>query len=260
MSIYEMATLVKNDLEALGMGGVYISNIRPNVISPSETLIAIRKTTNTGLFAFNDYHFMKYHPDGGYWTHKPGTTAILKYNHQPADKGWIQEGIIDSSGTAAIGNLVYNSEIYYIVYNWKGLIIQGNTLVGFTPQAGFNGTVNIPNGVTSIGNNAFANRTQLTQISIPESVTSIGSNAFLNCSNLEKVVIQREIGGITSLGSNAFLGCSSLETIEVPKKRILDYLYATNWSNYSSYMHYIEPITDGLTITSVGEESEFYLF
>lgn len=89
MSTYEMATLVKKDLETLGMGGVYISNIRANVILPSETLIAIRKTTNTGLFAQNDYHFMKYHPDGNFWTHKPGQTAILKYNHQPDDKDWM---------------------------------------------------------------------------------------------------------------------------------------------------------------------------
>jgi len=114
--------------------------------------------------------------------------------------------------------------------------------------------------VTQIGNSAFENQTQLSQITIPASVTSIGSNAFEDCSNLEKVVIQREIGNITSLGSDAFLGCSSLETIEVPTKRILDYLYATNWSYYSSYMHYIEPITDGLTITSVGGKSQYYLF
>ncbi len=128
----------------------------------------------------------------------------------------------------------------------------------------FTGFVRIPstyNGkpVTQIGNGAFQN-SQLAQITIPSNVVSIDSNAFENCTNLEKVVIQRDIGTITSLGTNTFLGCSSLETIEVPTKRILDYLYATNWSNYSDFMHYIEPITDGLTITSVGEESEFYLF
>lgn len=78
---------LKPILVALGKGGVYVSNIRPIILSPIETLIAIRKTKNTGLFAVNDYHFMKYHPDGGFWTHKPGQTAILKYNHQPADKG-----------------------------------------------------------------------------------------------------------------------------------------------------------------------------
>lgn len=113
--------------------------------------------------------------------------------------------------------------------------------------------------VTHIGNGAFQNL-QLSQITIPESVTNIGSNAFLNCTNLEKVVIQREIDNITSLGSNAFLGCSSLETIEVPTKRIIDYISATNWENYSDFMHYIVPITDGLTIDSVGGESQYYLF
>lgn len=201
MSIYEMANLVKNDLEALGMGGVYISNIRPNIISPNETLIAIRKTSNTGLFALNDYHFMKYHPDGGFWTHKPGGSAILKYNYQPADKVWIQEGIIDSSGTSQKGNLIYDSEIYYIVYNWKGLRIQGNNLIGFTPQAGFNGTVNIPNGVMTIGYSAFSNQIQLSQILIPSSVTSIGAYAFDGCINLNEIHIP---SSVTTIGNDAF--------------------------------------------------------
>jgi len=82
MSIYEMAMLVKDDLQALGMGGVYVSNVRPDIFYPNETMIAIRKSTKTGWFVTKDYHLMKFHPDGGFWTHKPGGTAILKYFHK----------------------------------------------------------------------------------------------------------------------------------------------------------------------------------
>ncbi|MDY0064541.1 MAG: S8 family serine peptidase [Bacilli bacterium] len=145
--------------------------------------------------------------------------------------------------------------------------ISGNncTITGFASGVIIPSNLVIPenlNGrtVTQIGNSAFENQTQLTQISIPASVTSIGSNAFLNCTALEKVVIQRDIGNITNLGYNAFLGCSLLETIEVPTKSILEYISANNWSYYSDFMHYIEPITDGLTIDSVGGKSQSYLF
>ncbi|MEE0856309.1 MAG: leucine-rich repeat protein [Ruminococcus sp.] len=42
----------------------------------------------------------------------------------------------------------------------------------------------IEDGVTSIGDYAFSNRSDLNHIMIPDSVTSIGDNAFSNCPNL----------------------------------------------------------------------------
>ena len=46
------------------------------------------------------------------------------------------------------------------------------------------GAVSIPNGVTSIGDDAFYNCSGLTEITIPDSVTSIGDYAFYDCTNL----------------------------------------------------------------------------
>ncbi|MCR5361124.1 MAG: leucine-rich repeat domain-containing protein [Bacteroidales bacterium] len=51
---------------------------------------------------------------------------------------------------------------------------------------GNGGDVVIPDGVVSIGENAFKNCTALTGISIPESVTSIGNDAFRDCTGLTK--------------------------------------------------------------------------
>ena len=42
----------------------------------------------------------------------------------------------------------------------------------------------IPDGVTGIGDSAFAYCRDITNIMIPDSVTSIGERAFQNCSNL----------------------------------------------------------------------------
>ncbi len=45
-------------------------------------------------------------------------------------------------------------------------------------------SVDIKNGVTSIGNGAFSNCSSLESITIPDSVTNIGDAAFKNCNNL----------------------------------------------------------------------------
>ena len=71
----------------------------------------------------------------------------------------------------------------------------------------------VPDGVTSIGSNAFRNCTGLTAITIAGSVTSIGYSAFEYCSCLTSVTISNSV---TSIASNAFSGCSSLNSIKVP--------------------------------------------
>lgn len=71
----------------------------------------------------------------------------------------------------------------------------------------------IPNGVTTIGNNAFAG-CGLTSIAIPGSVISIGGNAFFDCKDLTSVSISE---GVTSIGERAFSGCSALTSITIPE-------------------------------------------
>lgn len=48
----------------------------------------------------------------------------------------------------------------------------------------------IENGVTSIGDWAFCDCSNLTTVTIPNSVTSIGKSAFLGCSSLTSITIQ----------------------------------------------------------------------
>ena len=58
--------------------------------------------------------------------------------------------------------------------------------------------------VTSIGNDAFSDCSDLTSITIPEGVTSIGKETFSGCSGLTSVTIPE---GVTSIRSDAFSGC-----------------------------------------------------
>ena len=71
----------------------------------------------------------------------------------------------------------------------------------------------IPNGVTSISEQAFIGCSCLTSVTIPNSVTNIGEGAFSYCSGLTSVTIPNSV---TSIGRSAFHGCSGLISITIP--------------------------------------------
>ncbi|MBQ0136258.1 MAG: leucine-rich repeat domain-containing protein, partial [Oscillospiraceae bacterium] len=58
----------------------------------------------------------------------------------------------------------------------------------------------------------YSSCSRLTSINIPNSVTSIGDQAFYGCTNLPGIVIPNSV---TSIGIQAFYGCSSLTNIKV---------------------------------------------
>ena len=73
---------------------------------------------------------------------------------------------------------------------------------------------NITYTVTSIGENAFENCSNLTSITIPNSVTNIGYCAFYGCSSLTSITIPNSV---TSIGWSALYGCSSITSITIPE-------------------------------------------
>ncbi len=75
------------------------------------------------------------------------------------------------------------------------------------------GDIEIPNSVTSIGDEAFRDCTGLTSVMIPNSVTSIGYAAFYNCRSLTSVTIGNSV---TNIVSSAFYGCSGLTSVTIP--------------------------------------------
>ena len=72
----------------------------------------------------------------------------------------------------------------------------------------------IPEGVKSIGYDAFSDRKSLKSVVIPEGVTSIGTNAFFGCESLKSVVIPK---GVTSIRRGTFFKCTSLKSVVIPK-------------------------------------------
>ena len=76
-----------------------------------------------------------------------------------------------------------------------------------------NGTIEIPNNVTSIGKGAFINCTSLKSINIPESIINIEKYTFGSCTSLKSINIPDSVAGI---GEGAFTNCTSLKSINIP--------------------------------------------
>lgn len=75
--------------------------------------------------------------------------------------------------------------------------------------------IELEEGITSIGNNTFANCTGIKNLSIPTTITSIGTKAFYNCSNM--VGELNTIDNVTSIGDEAFKGCTGINgTLNIP--------------------------------------------
>lgn len=88
----------------------------------------------------------------------------------------------------------------------KGYKIEGSKLVGFKKR--FTKSVEVPDGVTEIGEGVFANA-QIDRVVLPASVVKVGAHAFEG-SSVSEVVIA---GEVKEVGNNAFAGCKNLLSI-----------------------------------------------
>ncbi len=71
----------------------------------------------------------------------------------------------------------------------------------------------LPEGLKSVGTDAFAGCTGLTEVTIHDGVTAIGGSAFSGCSGLTGVTIPSHV---TDIGDSAFSDCSGLTEMVIP--------------------------------------------
>ena len=108
-------------------------------------------------------------------------------------------------------------------------------------------SIYIPNTVTSIGENAFRGCAFLSDMSIPDSVTSIGERAFYSCVGLDTLSIG---SGVTSVGSAAFYNCSDLTEVYINMAKVPGQLLG-GYYNYDDYTSNVALIRLGDNVTSI---------
>lgn len=92
-------------------------------------------------------------------------------------------------------------------------------------------SLDIPNGVTEIGDYAFEYCADLTSVSVPSSVRRIGDYAFYFCPGLNRVSLQN---GLTEIGASAFDSCSALSNVSIPGTVSYIGSYAFTWTPIST--------------------------
>ena len=115
------------------------------------------------------------------------------------------------TGTPAANEIFYTSKDGKVVTPYNpdvfGAVIVSNTYANGV------GVIVFDRAVSSVGDYAFYNRDNLTNIVLPDGVTSIGLKAFDYCSSLTTITIPNSV---TSIGHTVFYGCRSLTEITIP--------------------------------------------
>lgn len=111
----------------------------------------------------------------------------------------LKDIIVDVSNTeyASIDGALYNKE--------KSVLI-------FCPVG--KDVYNIPTNVTNIGDYAFLNCKNITEITIPDNVTTLGTGVFDGCTALEKINLSNSLNRLTG---ELFANCTNLNEISIPE-------------------------------------------
>jgi hypothetical protein len=148
-----------------------------------------------------------------------GCKALLSIN--------IPNNVISIGGGAfartGIISITWPSKILSIesVFWYGGSSVYGESLGMFEDCKNLQ-TVIIPNGITSIGTNAFRGCTALTSVILPSTIQNISGGVFEKCSSLIQITVPESVKSI-SFSSSTFVGCSGLSLASQAVLRRLGY-------------------------------------
>ena len=143
-----------------------------------------------------------------------------------------KNGLLTVSGTGEMDDFFLGDMIYG---PWVGIkeqvksvkIEPGVTTIGSGAFYDFPNltSVSLPEGLTSIGDHAFAYCEALPEVIIPAGVTYIGIEGFYNCFSITKLEVPDTV---STIGDYAFMGCQGLTSLDIPAelKQIGNYVYA----------------------------------
>ena len=150
----------------------------------------------------------------------PGVLAAETDSGQCGENlNWrIDGGVLSITGTGPMWDYTYIHGNNFLITldlpnGEKDAVVQGpRTTADWTDYNDVVTSVVIGEGVTSVGNWAFAGMIQVQSVSLPESLETIGPAAFTSCVRLREITIP---DAVTDLGSNAFTDCFWLRRARV---------------------------------------------
>ena len=151
-------------------------------------------------------------PKAGAWS---GTTGDFKIEKPYSSYGTTEVTVKEYTGNDT--DITLPSTVTYSGTEYKVTAVGSNVLKKLAGIEGIDLTVTIPEGYTTIADNAFQNCYGLKTITIPGSVTAINYNAFDGCKNLSSVTFADGSADL-SFGNKVFLNCTSLNNLTLPAR------------------------------------------
>lgn len=110
--------------------------------------------------------------------------------------------------------------VTWVLYDNGELVISGtgkikdyNYVSTWYSKSDIISTITIENGITSIGNYAFSDLTELKKVILADSITTIGKSVFSKCESLENIDLSNKL---LEIGDYAFEDCENLTSIYLP--------------------------------------------
>ena len=198
------------------------------------------KNWQDGVLYIGDYLIKADTDISGHYGIKEGTKLIAETAFCECEN---LSGVTIPDSVKYIGsNAFADTGIYNDTHNWQnGVLYIGDYLI--KADTGISGEYNIKEETKCIADFAFYQCVNLTSVDIPDGITSLGNATFMDCSNLISVDLPENI---TYMGEYAFYKCICLKDIIMPEniKDFGEYLFG-----YCSALSEID-IPDGLTYIS----------
>ena len=183
-----------------------------------------------------------------------GTLSAATYNGTcGANLSWTLDtstGLLQITGSGAMDDYEIRQAPWYSYYSSLKNVSFPSGLTTIGNGAFYNCTqltgADIPEGVTRIGERAFESCSRMTSLTIPNSATSIGEKAFYTCKKLSEIVIP---DGVNILGQYAFGNCQELASITIGNGVATIGEYAFQGCNA------LETVVMGNSITSIGQSA-----
>lgn len=228
-----------------------VESIRPKAFEQAKYLTSV--TLNTGITEICDSAFI-------------GCSNLVAANYYGTQENWnaitvnannesLTNSLIYEFGTenSNYGSGTCGSNLTWIFYSNGSLVISGTGAMANyatstpAPWSRFRPNITsiiLPDGLTAIGNSAFAFCLNVETIEIPSSVTSVGQLAFAECDKLKTVSVPY---GVKTIGADTFRDCNALESVVLPDS-------VTSIGNSAFYMCCsLKNVTLPKNITAIGD-------